>query len=96
MTYIKAKTKLEKIKEQGIAINLVEVSIHSLKKDTKGNPLFKATVEMVYKQIKQDHNKDKYFIARINDLVLPGLKNKEFRISSVKILKNIGHGIYEE
>ncbi len=96
MNYKKAKTKSEIEKEKGLEINLCSIDILSVKKDQKKIPKFKATVELVYKQIKKDHNQDKYLKNRIEKLLLTPMKGEEFIIKSVTKLKFIGYGIYEE
>lgn len=47
------------------------------------------TVELVYKQMYEDHHKDHYFMRKISNLV--NRQNKEeIEITSVEIIENLG------
>lgn len=47
------------------------------------------TVELVYKQLYEDHHKDHYFMRKIGNMI--NRQNKEeVEITSVEVLKNLG------
>lgn len=88
MEYKKAKTKLDRIKEQGLPIRLVKVYCLM----SRGVII---KVEAIYKEIMSDPNKDLFFMKRIKRILKITDKKTNFTIKKVEIIKHIGYGIYE-
>lgn len=89
------KTRKQKLEEQGLPISFAEVTISVSASKARNARRYEKKVQLVYKKKKADDNTDDYLMKRIRDYAR--LDKKEiFRIKTIKIIKSLGTGCYEE
>lgn len=95
MKFEQIKTRKQLLKEAGIPINFVEVTIIVKETKRKGDVGYEKKVGLVYKKIKANDSADEYFMSRIRKYGNLA-KNSTFRIKNIRIVTPMGIGSYEE